>query len=100
MQRKKLLSRYGLKWNPFTPEVPDDGLFTTQRIESFAMRIETMVHDGGFALITGEPGYGKSIALRIIDIIMSVERVTFLEAVRFLRQLSTDLSSPNDPQIS
>ena len=45
MQRKKLLSLYGLKWNPFTPEVPDDGLFTTQRIESFAMRIETMVHD-------------------------------------------------------
>ena len=67
MQRKKLLSLYGLKWNPFTPEVPDDGLFTTQRIESFAMRIETMVHDGGFALITGEPGYGKSIALRIIE---------------------------------
>ena len=67
MQRKKLLSLYGLKWNPFTPEVPDDGLFTTARIESFAMRIETMVHDGGFALITGEPGYGKSIALRIIE---------------------------------
>ena len=67
MQRKKLLSLYGLKWNPFTPEVPDDGLFTTARIESFAMRIETMVPDGGFALITGEPGYGKSIALRIIE---------------------------------
>ena len=67
MQRKKLLILYGLKWNPFTPEVPDDGLFTTARIESFAMRIETMVHDGGFALITGEPGYGKSIALRIIE---------------------------------
>ena len=67
MQRKKLLSLYGLKWNPFTPEVPNDGLFTTARIESFAMRIETMVHDGGFALITGEPGYGKSLALRIIE---------------------------------
>ncbi len=67
MHRKKLLALYGLKWNPFTPEVPNDGLFTTTRIESFAVRIETMVHDGGFALITGEPGYGKSIALRIIE---------------------------------
>ncbi len=67
MQRKKLLSLYGLKWNPFTPEVPNDGLFTTARIESFAMRIETRVHDGGFALITGEPGCGKWIALRGIE---------------------------------
>jgi type II secretory pathway predicted ATPase ExeA len=67
MQRKKLLSLYGLKWNPFTPDVPNEGLYTTARIESFVRRIETMVHDGGFALITGEPGYGKSIALRIIE---------------------------------
>lgn len=67
MHRKKLLSLYGLKWNPFTPEVPVDGLFTTPRLESFALRVETMVHEGGFALITGEPGYGKSVALRIIE---------------------------------
>ena len=67
MHRKKLLGLYGLKWNPFTPDVPNEGLYTTARIESFVTRIETMVHDGGFALITGEPGYGKSIALRIIE---------------------------------
>jgi len=67
MQRKKLLSLYGLKWNPFTPEVPNEGLFTTARVDSFVTRIETMVHDGGFALIAGEPGHGKSIALRIIE---------------------------------
>ena len=67
MQRKKLLALYGLKWNPFTPDVPNEGLYTTARIESFVIRIETMVHDGGFALIVGEPGHGKSIALRIIE---------------------------------
>lgn len=67
MQRKKLLSLYGLKWNPFTPDVPTDGLFVTPQVESFVTRIETMVHDGGFALITGEPGCGKSVALRILD---------------------------------
>ncbi len=67
MQRKKLLALYGLKWNPFTPDVPNEGLYTTARIESFVIRIETMVHDGGFALIIGEPGHGKSIALRIIE---------------------------------
>ena len=67
MHRKKLLGLYGLKWNPFTPDVPNEGLYTTARVESFVTRIETMVHDGGFALITGEPGYGKSIAQRIIE---------------------------------
>lgn len=67
MQRKKLLSLYGLKWNPFTPDVPTEGLFVTPQVESFVTRIETMVHDGGFALITGEPGCGKSVALRILD---------------------------------
>lgn len=67
MHRKKLLALYGLKWNPFTPDVPNEALYTTARIESFVRRIETMVHDGGFALITGEPGYGKSIALRILE---------------------------------
>jgi len=67
MHRKKLLSLYGLKWNPFTPDVPTDGLVTTPRIESFVTRIETMVHDGGFALVTGDPGCGKSVALRILE---------------------------------
>lgn len=67
MQRKKLLSLYGLKWNPFTPSVPVEGLHATPAIESFVTRIETLVHDGGFALITGDPGCGKSVALRILD---------------------------------
>ena len=35
-----------------------------------------------------------------IDIVMSVERVAFLEAVRMLQQLCTDLSSLDDPQIT
>jgi type II secretory pathway predicted ATPase ExeA len=67
MQRKKLLSLYGLKWNPFTPDVPIEGLHTTPAIDSFVTRIETMVHDGGFALVIGDPGCGKSVALRLLD---------------------------------
>lgn len=67
MQRKKLMTLYGLKWNPFTPDVPTEGLFATPQIESFSARVEAIVHDGGFALITGEPGCGKSVALRVLD---------------------------------
>ena len=66
MNAKKLLSLWGLKWNPFSPELPSDGLLVTPRIESFAWRMEQLVQEGGFALICGESGTGKSVALRIV----------------------------------
>ena len=66
MNPKKLLALYGLKWNPFTPELPAEALWATPRIEEFAWRVENLVADGGFALITGDSGTGKSVALRIV----------------------------------
>ncbi len=66
MNGKKLLSLWGLKWNPFSPELPSEGLLVTAKIESFAWRVEQLVQEGGFALITGESGTGKSVALRIV----------------------------------
>ena len=63
---KKLLSLYGLKWNPFAPEVPAEALQITPRIDSFCWRVENLAREGGFALVTGEPGAGKSAALRIL----------------------------------
>ena len=38
----------------------------TPKIEHFAWRVEQLVQEGGFALITGESGTGKSVALRIV----------------------------------
>jgi general secretion pathway protein A len=66
MNPKKLLALYGLKWNPFTPELPAEALWITPRIKDFAWRLENLVSDGGFALITGDSGTGKSVALRIL----------------------------------
>ena len=66
MNTKKLLALWGLKWNPFSPELPGEGLLVTPRIEHFAWRVEQLVQEGGFALITGESGTGKSVALRIL----------------------------------
>jgi len=67
MNTKKLLGLYGLKWNPFSPDLPMEGLLATAAIEDFAWRVENLTHDGGFALITGDPGTGKSVALRILS---------------------------------
>jgi len=63
----QLLSLYGLKWNPFAPGVPVDGLYCSPRVDAFSRRSEMYLRDGGFTMITGAPGEGKSSALRIID---------------------------------
>lgn len=64
---KKLLALYGLKWNPFAPELPVEALLPTPKIEAFCWRLEhSHVREGGFALITGEPGTGKSVVLRLL----------------------------------
>ena len=64
---KKLLALYGLKWNPFSPELPTEALQVTPKVENFCWRIEQgLVREGGFALITGDPGTGKSVVLRLL----------------------------------
>jgi general secretion pathway protein A len=62
-----LLSLYGLKWNPFGSGVPVEGLHCSPRIDAFARRSEMYLREGGFAMLTGAPGLGKSGALRIVD---------------------------------
>jgi type II secretory pathway predicted ATPase ExeA len=63
----KLLALYGLKWNPFSPELPTEALLISQKIDSFCWRVENaLVREGGFALISGEPGSGKSVVLRLL----------------------------------
>ena len=63
---KKLLSLYGLKFNPFSPEVPVEALWVAPPLDSFCWRIEQQVGEGGFALVIGDPGSGKSASLRVL----------------------------------
>jgi len=67
MNDKKLLALYGLKWNPFLPDIPVEDLWHPPAIEPFFFRVENLVMDGGFALICGEPGLGKSKILQMLS---------------------------------
>ena len=90
MNSKKLLSLWGLKWNPFSPELPSDGLLATPKIDHFAWRVEQLVQEGGFALITGEPGTGKSVALRIVASRLSTLRDVVVGVIERPQSKSSD----------
>jgi type II secretory pathway predicted ATPase ExeA len=64
---KRLLALYGLKWNPFSPELPTEAIYVAPKLENFCWRIEhAQIREGGFAMIHGDPGTGKSVALRLL----------------------------------
>ena len=62
----KLLQTYGLKFHPFRQDVPIEALHTTPTLDAFLRRVELGIADGGYMMITGEPGTGKSVALRLL----------------------------------
>jgi type II secretory pathway predicted ATPase ExeA len=74
---KKHLSLFGLKWNPFAPDVPTEAVLVAPRVESFCWRVENLAREGGFALITGTPGIGKSVVLRLL-----VERLAQIREIK------------------
>jgi type II secretory pathway predicted ATPase ExeA len=62
----RLLSLYGLKYMPFRADVPAEALYVPPTIDAFLRRVEVGLAQGGFAMLTGDPGTGKSIALRLL----------------------------------
>lgn len=66
MNNKQLLALFGLKWNPFLPNIPVESLWPAPEMDTFLFRIENLVMDGGFALMCGEAGLGKSKSLQFL----------------------------------
>jgi len=64
--RDDFLALYGLKHHPFRRGVPRDALWTPPGSDAFLFRLETISLDGGFAMICGEPGLGKSKILQLV----------------------------------
>lgn len=64
---RNLLALFGLKWNPFSADIPTDALYKSSSIEHFCWRVENvLIKEGGFGWITGAPGTGKSVCLRVL----------------------------------
>ena len=66
MNDKTLHDLYGLKRNPFEPNVPMDALWEPPQAAPFCDRLDRMARIGGFAMIKGEPGTGKSKVLQLL----------------------------------
>ncbi len=56
---KKLLALYGLKFNPFAPDVPVEALQITPRIESFCWRVEQLAGEGVLRSSPVRPGWAN-----------------------------------------
>lgn len=61
-----ILTIFGIKHNPFARRIPSDALWRPPGCEAFFFRIETIVLDGGFVMISSEPGLGKSKILQLL----------------------------------
>jgi len=102
---KKLQQLYGLKWNPFAPDVPTEAFLVTPRLESFAWRVEQLAREGGFAAIMGDPGTGKSVTLRILaarlaalrDVVVGVLTRPHAGLADFYRELGHLFGVPLSP---
>jgi general secretion pathway protein A len=90
MNAKTMHALWGLKWNPFSPQLPNEGLLATPKIDQFAWRVEQLVQEGGFALITGESGTGKSVALRIVANRLSAIRDVTVGAIERPQSKNSD----------
>jgi len=66
MNDPRLRARYGLKYNPFNPAIPAEDIWTPPGFDLFATRIEHMTREGGFGMLSGSVGAGKSKGLQAL----------------------------------
>lgn len=86
----KYIALYSLKFNPFRPDVPVEALSATSSIDTFIRRVELSLDSGGFAMVTGDPGTGKTIATRLLS-----DRLSALPDV-VVGTIQYPLSRPSD----
>jgi len=60
---EKIQNQFGLKYVPFTKEIPLNNLFQTNAMRSVEEYLQLAIKSEDFALISGSPGAGKSSSI-------------------------------------
>lgn len=79
----KLQALYGFKFNPFLPNIPSEALYHPPLVSSFISRCESHMNEGGFALLTGASGLGKSATLRLLSAHLSRIRDVMVRSITY-----------------
>ncbi len=89
---------YNLKKTPFDKNIPTDSTFTSASLIELEQRLEYIKQKRGIMLITGQPGTGKSLAIRtfISKINLNLYKYFYIplstvNILDFYRQLCTNL---------
>ena len=97
---RELNALFGLKYNPFVPGIPPEYIWQPPGIDVFATRVESLLKYGGFAMISGEPGIGKSKSLQSLSTRLSrLNDVVVGENVAVLRENDSRTDSLHFPFI-
>lgn len=86
----KLQALYGLKFHPFRPDVPIEAIYTSPAVDAFLRRVEFGITDGGYVMITGDPGTGKSMALRLLSDRLRAMRDVVVGAIEHPQSRTSD----------
>lgn len=66
IHNKQLQAFFGLTHNPFTSTIPSEHIWLPPMADLFISRVLSLVSQGGFALISGDSGLGKSKLLQAL----------------------------------
>ena len=71
-------SFFGMEHTPFTRDIPVERLYTSPRIEDALGRLVYVVDHQMFAVVTSNPGCGKSTMVRMLDSRLGKEKYLLL----------------------
>ena len=71
-------SFYGMSHTPFAKDIPADRLFESKQVQDALGRMKYAADRKQFAVVTGDPGCGKSTLIRLFDSTLPRDRYTLL----------------------
>jgi general secretion pathway protein A len=87
---RSMLTYFGLKFHPYRPDIPLEAIHVTAAMDHFCRRVESAVVDGGFAMVSGDPGLGKSIVCRILTHRLGLQRDVIVATIEHPQSTLTD----------